>query len=443
MKKLLLIIIVLLCPLVAQNKSDPNIKDEIFTYRKDKILPKYREGKFSILQKEIRTKKNQARNLKLTIFLTIWEAKIAFCLGDIDKAENIKNNLKELTESYKSSLLHEPTSERIYSCRYIIKNDECLCTIGGLESDKDNLDFFDEIDDHFFDMYLFFQKRDIKSIKTDDESDKLSFNDLYYPVEYKSSIRYDLINDVTMELYFLNEAPTKTPKSYDYDNYLEFEINSASVNRIEKKLRNKKIDLKFDNAYKSRNYTTNSLRYLPKFDFRGNPIKGFILIADSPDFPHYRYYFEFDDEVENDNSEKIVPIFWPKTKNSGDRWQIVPEGELNKIRLLIHEKYDKAIELYFKGNEPKNINDYIEDEAIYVDSALDSLSSKKWEKLAKEEVFRTKEVEITLSDETQDEQLNITLTNEYNGYDKEKRKRFISKVLIAVGISLNLILSFM
>ena len=167
------------------------------------------------------------------------------------------------------------------------------------------------------------------------------------------------------------------------------------------------------------------------------------MIKDSPDSPHYRYYFEFDDEVENDNSEIIVPIFWPKTKNSEDRWQIVPEGELNKIRLLIHEKYDKAIELYFKGNEPKNINDYIEDKAIYVDPALDSLSSKKWEKLAEENVFRTKEVEITLSYETQDEQLNITLTNEYNGYDKEKRKRFISKVLIAVGISLNLILSFM
>ena len=110
MKKLLLIIFVLLCPLVAQNKSDPNIKDEIFTYRKDKILPKYREGKFSILQKEIRTKKNQARNLKLTIFLTIWEAKIAFCLGDIDKAENIKN---KLIESEKNTIHYNLYSDHI------------------------------------------------------------------------------------------------------------------------------------------------------------------------------------------------------------------------------------------------------------------------------------------------------------------------------------------
>ena len=443
MKILLLIIFVLLCPLVAQNGPDDNIKDDIFIFRKDKILPKYRNGDFSVLQKEIRTKQYQVDDIKWTIFLTIWEAKISFCLGNIEKAKNIKNNnLQELTESYTSGLLHKPTSNNIYNCQNIIKNDECLCTKGGLDRDSDNLDFFDEIDDHFIDMYLFFQKRDIKSIKTDDESDKLSFNDLYYPVEYKSSIRYDLKNNVTTKLFFLNEAPTNRLKFYDFDDFTDYEINNARLNRI-KKIRNERIDLKFDYAYKSRNYTTNSLRYLPKLDSKGKPLEGFVLIADSPDSPHYRYYFDLSDEVENENSEKIVPIFWPKTKRSGDRWQIVPEGDTIKIRLLIHEKYVEAIDLNYLGDVQKNINDYFEDEAIYVDPSLDSLSSKKWEKLVEENDFRIKEVEITLSDEIQNEQLNITLTNEYSGYEEEKRKRFISNLLIAIGISLNLILSLM
>ena len=41
--------------------------------------------------------------------------------------------------------------------------------------------------------------------------------------------------------------------------------------------------------------------------------------------------------------EKIVPILWV------DGWKIVPEVEKYKIRLLIHEDYVKAINIYIRG----------------------------------------------------------------------------------------------
>ena len=121
--------------------------------------------------------------------------------------------------------------------------------------------------------------------------------------------------------------------------------------------------------------------------------------------------------------------------------------EKYKIKLLIHEDYVDAINIYIRGNEEKNINDYInlDDENIFVNTEIDSLSINKWPKLVEENVFQTKEIEITISEEEDKVQndLNVVLTNKYSGYEKEQRRKIISMVLIGVGIALNIVIPFL
>jgi hypothetical protein len=314
------------------------------------------------------------------------------------------------------------------------KYDDCLCQIGGFDPYLDNLDYFDNLNYNFSNIYIFFQKRadrNLDVLNEDQTKNNTKFNDLFYPIEYQSTIREK--NDiVSAKLYIINDIADK-PDYYDYEMNDEFEQYISKYNRLNTLQKN--IPLEFTYEKTNRNYTTEKLQYIPK-EIKGSPISGFILIND------YRYYFEFkEDEILTENVEKIVPIFWV------DGWKIVPNIEKYKIKLLIHEDYVDAINIYIRGNEEKNINDYInlDDENIFVNTEIDSLSINKWPKLVEENVFQTKEIEITISEEEDKVQndLNVVLTNKYSGYEKEQRRKIISMVLIGVGIALNIVIPFL
>jgi hypothetical protein len=245
---------------------------------------------------------------------------------------------------------------------------------------------------------------------------------------------------VEAKLYIINNLSNK-PNYNDYENNIEFEQYTSKYNRLNT-LQQKNIPLEFTHKYTNRNYTTDKLQYIPKRDLNNRPIKGFIIIND------YRYYFEFNeeddylnDEESNNINEKIVPILWV------DGWKIVPKVEKDKIRLLIHEDYVDAINIYIRGSEEKNINEYINinDEIIFVETEFDSLSINKWPQLAGKNVFRTKEIEITISNKEDEihNDLNVVLTNKYAGYEKEQRRKIVSMILIGVGIALNIIIPFL
>ena len=434
-----LVLILISFQLIAQNIESSNFKDDISIYRKDIILPYYKDGDFHGLKNEIEKLKDEAKNIHEIIYFTIWEIKVEYCLGNINKALKIKNDigdplfnsLLELTDSYKKYLLHELTIEKMIDCE---KYDDCLCQIGGFDPYLDNLDYFDNLNYNFSNIYIFFQKRadrNLDVLNEDQTKNNTKFNDLFYPIEYQSTIREK--NDiVSAKLYIINDIADK-PDYYDYEMNDEFEQYISKYNRLNTLQKN--IPLEFTYEKTNRNYTTEKLQYIPK-EIKGSPISGFILIND------YRYYFEFkEDEILTENVEKIVPIFWV------DGWKIVPNIEKYKIKLLIHEDYVDAINIYIRGNEEKNINDYInlDDENIFVNTEIDSLSINKWPKLVEENVFQTKEIEITISEEEDKVQndLNVVLTNKYSGYEKEQRRKIISMVLIGVGIALNIVIPFL
>lgn len=436
---LLLLLFLLSFPLVAQDIAYSNFKDDIYIYKKDIIFPYYKDGDFHGLKKEIEKLKNEAKNIHEIIYFTIWEIKVEYCLGNISNALKIKddiedpllNSLLELTDSYKIYLFHELTIEKMIDCE---KYDDCICQIGGFDPYLDNLDYFDNLNYNFSNIYIFFQKRaeqNLDVLNEDQTINKTKFNDLFYPIEYQSTIRGK--NDIVpAKLYIINDIADK-PDYYDYEMNDEFEQYISKYNRLNTLQKN--IPLEFTYKYTNRNYTTEKLQYIPK-EIKGSPISGFILIND------YRYYFEFkEDEILTENVEKIVPIFWV------DGWKIVPEIEKDKIRLLIHEDYVDAINIYIRGNEEKNINDYInlDDENIFVNTEIDSLSINKWPKLVEENIFQTKEIEITISEEEGEVQndLNVVLTNKYSGYEKEQRRKIISMVLIGMGIALNIVIPFL
>jgi len=436
---LLLLLFLLSFPLVAQDIAIPPFKDDIYIYKKDIIFPYYKDGDFKGLKEEIRNLQKEAKNIQEDIYFKIWEIKVEYCLGNISNALKIKNDtddplvnsLEELTDSYKIYLLHELTIEKMIDCE---KYDDCLCQIGGFDPYLDNLDYFDNLNYNFSNIYIFFQKRadrNLDVLNEDQTKNNTKFNDLFYPIEYQSTIREK--NDiVSAKLYIINDIADK-PDYYDYEMNDEFEQYISKYNRLNTLQKN--IPLEFTYEKTNRNYTTEKLQYIPK-EIKGSPISGFILIND------YRYYFEFkEDEILTENVEKIVPIFWV------DGWKIVPNIEKYKIKLLIHEDYVDAINIYIRGNEEKNINDYInlDDENIFVNTEIDSLSINKWPKLVEENVFQTKEIEITISEEEDKVQndLNVVLTNKYSGYEKEQRRKIISMVLIGVGIALNIVIPFL
>ena len=440
----LLLILFLVLPflLVAQDITYSNLKDDIYIYKKDIIIPYYKDGDFHGLKDEIEKLKNEAKNIHEIIYFTIWEIKVEYCLGNIRNALKIKddiedtqlNSLLELTDSYKKYLLHEPTLENLLNCR---EYDNCLCQIGGFDPDLVNLDFLDYLDYDFSNIYLFFQRRTEQNFEIMND-EKTIFNDLYYPIEYQSTIRKNN-NIVEAKLYILNNL-SKKPNYYDYEDKFEFEQNTSKFNRLNTLQKN--IPLEFTHKYTNRNYTTDKLQYIPTRDLNNRPIKGFILIND------YRYYFEFnedepyfDNEESNSINEKIVPILWV------DGWKIIPKVEKDKIRLLVHEDYVDAINIYIRGNEEKNMNDYINlnDKNIFVIEKFESLSINKWPKLVEENVFQTKEIEITISDDEGEalNDLNVVLTNKYPGYEKEQRRKIVSMILIGVGIALNIIIPFL
>ena len=438
-----LVLILISFQLIAQNIENSNFKDDISIYRKDIILPYYKDGDFHGLKNEIEKLKDEAKNIHEIIYFTIWEIKVEYCLGNINKALKIKNDiddplfnsLLELTDSYKKYLLHEPTLENLFDCE---KYDECLCKIGEFDPYLVNLDFLDYLVYDFSHIYLFFQKRTEQNFDIMNDN-KTKFNDLYYPIEYQSTIRNNN-NIVEAKLYIINNLSNK-PNYNDYENNIEFEQYTSKYNRLNT-LQQKNIPLEFTHKYTNRNYTTDKLQYIPKRDLNNRPIKGFIIIND------YRYYFEFNeeddylnDEESNNINEKIVPILWV------DGWKIVPKVEKDKIRLLIHEDYVDAINIYIRGSEEKNINEYINinDEIIFVETEFDSLSINKWPQLAGKNVFRTKEIEITISNKEDEihNDLNVVLTNKYAGYEKEQRRKIVSMILIGVGIALNIIIPFL
>ncbi len=65
--------------------------------------------------------------------------------------------------------------------------------------------------------------------------------------------------------------------------------------------------------------------------------------------------------------------------------------------------------------------------------------------VAGKNVFRTKEIEITISNKEDEihNDLNVVLTNKYAGYEKEQRRKIVSMILIGVGIALNIIIPFL
>ena len=116
------------------------------------------------------------------------------------------------------------------------------------------------------------------------------------------------------------------------------------------------------------------------------------------------------------------------------------------IRILVDTDYEKAINIAIAGDEKRNILDLInsDNEVIFVDHAQKPLSEDKWSELAADNYFQTREIELRIAGEEEiddTERIILELTNNYESYSDEFKRKRKSILILGVGLILNLCLS--
>ena len=399
-------------------------RDEIHYLRNYVIAPFYEEGNFRGLKTRLIEELKNQKHPGNRIYLTLYQAKTEYCLGNFQKAKGYEEKINsELTDNYTKYLYHFPSSYNISTCQ----DNLCFCSTADLKSERDNLDLLmdEELSKNFSSIYLFFQKRQlpIGSAESWDKSG-VPFSSSLYLINHKSSIVRSNGEPVSAQL-FIQTAIGKTKTLSDLEeDYERLELYHATNNRL-RYLVKVSTPLDFTYEYEKRNFTTQGLQYIPR-------VKGYILIDD------YRYYFKLsDDDVDN---QKSLPIFWK------DGWEIHPHIEKNLIRILVNKDYENAINIAIAGDEKRNILDLInsDNEVIFVDNAQKPLSEDKWSELAAGNYFQTREIELRIAEleEIDDtERIVLELTNNYESYSDEYKRKRKSILILGAGLILNLCLS--
>ncbi|SVC52108.1 uncharacterized protein METZ01_LOCUS304962, partial [marine metagenome] len=165
-----------------------NYRDEIHRLRNYVIAPFYEEGNFRGLKTRLIEELNDNKYTGNEIYLTLYQAKTEYCLGNFQKAKEYEEKINsELTDNYSKHLYHFPSSYNISTCQDSL----CFCSTADLKSERDNLDLLmdEELSKNFSSIYLFFQKRQlpIGSAESWDKSG-VPFSSNFYPINHKSSI---------------------------------------------------------------------------------------------------------------------------------------------------------------------------------------------------------------------------------------------------------------
>jgi len=396
---------------------------EINNKRHD-VRSKYQEGDFSTLENQIIGWKDNVSNKYVEVYLTLWHAKIKFCLGEIKEAIDLRNSLKTMTKDYEEILFHDLFSELIDNCEI----DDCICKKGKLTNySNENLDLISDenLSKNFFNLNLFIKKN---------ENNSEDFDFLFYRIKRPRDV-FDRITDATVktQLFFPEKSKSQIKYVADESRIKEYELNHSFKNRLNNL--NKEYPLVFNHIYTDnpKAYTTGIYNYIPKRFTSGrgtNVVEGYVLVGRS------RYFFKAK-KFERDKKTKKIPIIWDKD------WELHDHTNKEKIRLRIHEDYVSWLEIELNDEGYSSVND-LKKGRLVVDNESEILSNEKWGEDVVKENFGTKEIELNLNGtnkipgEEEIKEIKVKLTEDFEEDDKKLNRSYkylISAILLNICLA--------
>ena len=407
------------------------------------IKPYYDNGDFSNLRVYLHQKEDEIlsgqRSLEeeyQLLYIKIFEAKSLFCLGKLDSASSLMNEIHN-EERYKDLLFHDLRFESIDNC----VNDRCICNMPFYEEPVyGSMDAWYNKDKLFASVWVVVKKKKGPSNE-------------YYQIPEPTVVKYNASHDVMYMIKGPEQSIQSRPKPNfeDDDDVMKYDIDISQYNRINhlneefmSMARGNKTSnlLEFNELYEDGDLdATWSLRipYLPIIKDEWYK----LYIMDTKKYEISRNSFRLKKTQRSHQKNYKLFIRWKQD------WTLHEAIDENIIRLEFPEKY-----LSNSENMVFSING--EDIVFSSDTLARSIEfggteekdygkwrfpEDKYGELIDEgkEIIKTRHYNINL-DSYESEEIEIRFHDGYSGYDDEIKEINKSKRFSIIAISLSILL---
>ena len=169
------------------------------------IKPYYDNGDFSNLRVYLHQKEDEILSGKRSLeeeyqllYIKIFEAKSLFCLGKIDSASSVMNEIQS-NETYKNLLFHDLHSEHINDCEH----DQCICNKYEFSA-YESMDAWYDKDKLFASVWIVVKK-------------KRGASNEYFQIPDPTVVKYNASHDVMYMLKGPQQALKKIPPPDEND----------------------------------------------------------------------------------------------------------------------------------------------------------------------------------------------------------------------------------
>ena len=405
------------------------------------IKPYYDNGDFSNLRVYLHQKEDEILSGKRSLeeeyqllYIKILEAKSLFCLGRLDSASSLMNEIQS-NESYKNLLLHDLHNDRINDCEH----DQCICNKYEFTA-YESMDAWYNKDKLFASVWVVVKK-------------KRGPSNLYYQIPESTIIKYNASLDVLYMIKGPEQSIQSRPKPNfeDDDDILKYDRDISQYNRINyineefmSMARGNKTSkiLEFNELYEDGDLgATWSLKipYLPIIKDEWYK----LYIMDTKKYEISRNSFRLKKTQRSHKQNYKLFIRWNQD------WTLHEAIDENIIRLEFPEEYlSNSEDIVFSLNG-ENIVFSSDTLARSIEfGGTEEKDYGKWRfpedkygELIDEgkEIIKTRHYNINL-DSYESEEIEIRFHDGYSGYDDEIKEINKSKRFSIIAISLSILL---
>ena len=405
------------------------------------IKPYYDNGDFSNLRVFLHQKEDEILSGKRSLeeeyqllYTKIFEAKSLFCLGKIDSASSVMNEIHS-NETYKNLLFHDLHSEHINDCEH----DQCICNkyeFSGYES----MDAWYDRDKLFASVWVVVKK-------------KKGPSNVYYQIPEPTVVKYNANLDVLYMIKGPEQSIPSRPKPNfeDDDDIIKYDRDVSQYNRInyinEEFMSMAKGDksipnLEFNELYEDGDLgATWSLKisYLPIIKDEWYK----LYIMDTKKYEISRNSFRLKKTQRSHQQNYKLFIRWKQD------WTLHEAIDEDIIRLEFPEKYlsnSKDMVFSINGEDIVFSSDTLSRSIEFggteeKDSGKWRFPEDKYDELidVEKEIIETRHYNINL-DLYESEEIEIRFHDGYSGYDDEIKEINKSKRFSIIAISLSILL---